>query len=332
MKVLVTGGCGFIGSNFVHLLMKDQSVSKLTNLDALTYAGHPQNTSDFKDDDRYKFVEGDLRNKSLVFDLVKEAELIVHFAAESHVDRSIESPDEFITTNIVGSFNLLEALKNTNPKARFVQVSTDEVYGSIQEGQFTTKSPIEPNSPYSASKAGADLLARSYHQTYGLEILITRSSNNYGPRQTPEKLIPLMIQRATAGQALPVYGDGSNVRDWIYVEDNCLGVWQACKKGQAGKVYHFGGECEKSNLEVVHQIIESTGANKDQIEFVKDRLGHDWRYALSIEGSEKELGWRPETDFNQGLSKTISWYKENGDWMKAVSQKIETWMKRYEGD
>lgn len=310
MKTLVTGGAGFIGSNFIRYVLKSHAVASIINLDALTYAGNLHNLDDISDDSRYDFVQGNIRNRELVSHLVKEYDIdtIVNFAAESHVDRSISNPDTFVETNVEGTMALLDVAKEVGI-SKFIQISTDEVYGALgKTGYFTEESPLQPNSPYSASKASADMLARAYFETYGLNVSITRSSNNYGPRQHPEKLIPRMITRGLAGKSLPIYGDGQNVRDWLYVMDNCRAIDLVMRHGRAGEVYNIGGHNERSNNEIVRLICSELGISEDRIEYVADRLGHDWRYAVDSSKIERELGWKSQQAFSTGMKQTIQWY------------------------
>lgn len=324
VKVLITGGCGFIGSNFIHHVLRERSDWEIVNLDKLTYAGNPLNLKEIEGDPRYRFVKGDIADAALVERLLQEhaCEVVVNFAAESHVDRSILDASPFVRTNIEGTQVLLEAARTFEVK-RFVQVSTDEVYGSIENGAFTESSPLQPNSPYAASKAAADLLCRAYHKTYGLPVIITRSSNNYGPYQFPEKLIPLMILNALQGKPLPVYGKGENVRDWLFVEDNCRAIALVIEKGREGEIYNIGGNCEKRNIEVVELICDilrdhpETQDLRPRIQFVKDRPGHDWRYALDI-SKTKRLGWEPSVNLERGLRLTIDWYLAHQGWVKSV--------------
>ncbi len=314
MKLLVCGGAGFIGSNFVRLQLRD-TTNEIVVLDKFTYAGREENFHDFKDDPRFKLVRGAIEDPVAVAEAVEGCDAIVNFAAETHVDRSIDQPDAFISTNGHGTYVLLEAAKNKD--LRYVQISTDEVYGSIEEGSFTEESPIQPSSPYSASKAGADLLVWSYFETYGLETVICRGSNNYGPYQYPEKLIPLMVLNALAGDKLPVYGDGLNVRNWLYVEDFGRGIGHVLEHGVPGEVYNVGGPDESTNIEVVKKIIEMTGHDESIIEYVTDRPGHDRRYSL---GSEKvrALGWEPQVRFAEGIEQTVNWYRDNAWWWEPI--------------
>jgi dTDP-glucose 4,6-dehydratase len=312
LKLLVCGGAGFIGSNFVRLRVRDEG-DEVVVLDKLTYAGRRENLADLD----VRLVVGDIADQDAVDEAIGAGvDAIVNFAAETHVDRSISEPDAFITTNGEGTYQLLEAVRR-HDVARFVHISTDEVYGSIEEGSFTEESPIVPSSPYSASKAGADLLVQSYHHTYGTPALICRGSNNYGPFQYPEKLIPLMILNALHGDPLPVYGDGMQVRNWLYVEDFGRGIGHALAHGQAGEVYNVGGPDEAPNIEVVQRIIQLTGADDSLIEYVTDRPGHDRRYSL---GSEKirALGWQAQVHFAEGLERTVQWYRDNTAWWEPI--------------
>ncbi len=317
--IVVTGGCGFIGSNFIHMCLRERDY-EIINLDALTYAGNPENLKECESDSRYTFVKGRIENADLVNSLLKDADAVVHFAAESHVDRSIEEQQPFVVTNVLGTQALLSSALHSPRLKRFVHVSTDEVYGSLRPGEpaFKEGDHLRPNSPYSASKASSDLLCRAFFKTYGLPVVITRCSNNYGPYQFPEKLIPLMFINALSERPLPVYGDGTNVRDWIYVEDHCTGVLAALEKGAPGEIYNFGGECELSNLEVVKTILELLDKPEDLITFVKDRPGHDFRYAMDITKAKNELQWQPEWDFKKGIAATIEWYQANRKWWERI--------------
>ena len=305
MRLLVTGGAGFIGSNFVHHVLSETDHSVVT-LDALTYAGSKSNLEGVLEDPGHEFVEGDIRDAELVSDLLADADAVVNFAAESHVDRSIDGAEPFVRTNVHGTQVLLDAALDAGVD-RFVQISTDEVYGEIATGRFEESDPLTPRNPYAASKAGADLLARSYHTTHGLPVVITRTSNNFGPRQHTEKLIPKFIRNAAAGETLPVYGDGSNVREWIYVEDNCRAIRSVLADGTAGEIYNIGSDEELTNLEVTHAILDAVGGSEDQIEFVEDRPGHDQRYALDASKVQR-LGWEPEWSFADGLERTVEYY------------------------
>ncbi len=336
--LLVTGGAGFIGGNFVHLKMR-QGAERVINLDKLTYAGNPDTLAAFRDDPRHVFVQGDIGDQTLVAQLLREyrVEAVVNFAAESHVDRSIDGPAAFIETNISGTFNLLDSVlaywRELEPSRRsgfrFLHVSTDEVYGSLgATGRFTETTPYAPNSPYSASKAASDHLVRAWHHTYGLPVLTTNCSNNYGPYQFPEKLIPLMIAKAMAGEPLPIYGDGGNVRDWLYVEDHCLAIERVLAAGRPGEVYNIGGDSERTNLEVVDTLCalldealpDSTFRPHAQLKaFVTDRPGHDRRYAIDATKIRTELGWTPNETFESGLRRTLRWYLENQAWTQRVT-------------
>ncbi len=353
MKILVTGGCGFIGSNFVRLALEKLPHCSVINLDKLTYAGNPANLKDIEDNTHYRFVHGDICDQALLEKLFAEEgiDTVVHFAAESHVDRSIEGPAKFIHTNILGTFSLLETarrvwLSNPQPPApsnrsaglspqppvpsnRFLHVSTDEVYGSLGEtGLFTETTPYDPRSPYSASKASSDHLVSAYHHTYGLPTLMTNCSNNYGPYHFPEKLIPLIINNSLNGKDLPVYGDGKNVRDWLYVVDHCEAILQVLQKGRVGETYNVGGNSEKQNIEVVQTIcdildekvlpLENGQPRRSLIKFVKDRAGHDRRYAIDASKLKNELGWEPRVNFSEGIRMTVDWYLNNSEWISSV--------------
>lgn len=311
MKLLVTGGAGFIGSNFVHHMVESGKGEGLVVLDKLTYAGRRENLAGLG----IEFVEGDIGDRELVRGLAGRVEAIVNFAAESHVDRSIESPGEFITTDVFGTFVLLEAARDAG--IRHLQISTDEVYGSIDEGSFTEASPIVPSSPYSASKAGGDLIVGAFQHTYGADTLIVRASNNYGPRQHPEKLIPLAVLNALHGDPIPVYGDGSQVRNWLFVRDFCTAIEMVLQRGEAGQVYNVGGPDELPNLEVVRNILELTGQDESLITHVGDRLGHDVRYSLSSAKTEG-LGWRAAVGFREGIARTVEWYRDNEPWWSPL--------------
>lgn len=336
--ILVTGGAGFIGSNFILQQMREGTAS-IVNLDKLTYAGNPRNLEAVASEAKYQFVQGDIGDRKFVCNVLGQYEpaAIVHFAAESHVDRSIRGPDDFIGTNIDGTFALLEEIRaywsalspDEKARFRFLHVSTDEVYGSLgpNDAPFSEATPYAPNSPYAASKAASDHLVRAYHHTYGLPTLTTNCSNNYGPLQFPEKLIPLMILNARDGKPLPVYGDGKNVRDWLYVEDHCAAVAKVLREGQPGETYNIGGWNEKPNIEIVETICDLVdeigprrqGSRRDLITFVKDRPGHDRRYAMNAGKIERELGWKPKETFESGIRKTVCWYLENDEWVKSVT-------------
>jgi dTDP-glucose 4,6-dehydratase len=319
--ILVTGCCGFIGANFVrHELAADPRI-EITNLDALTYAGNPDNLADLEGDPRYQFVRGDIADRPTVTRLVVEGgfDAVVNFAAESHVDRSIDDATPFLRTNVVGTQCLLDAARAAKVR-RYVQVSTDEVYGTLapDDPPFRETTPMAPNSPYAASKAGADLLVRAAHHTFGMDTVITRCSNNYGPYQFPEKLIPLFITNLLADVPVPVYGDGRQVRDWIHVADHCRGIDAALRRGRPGEIYNFGGRCERYNLDVTRALLEHCGKGEDLIRYVTDRPGHDRRYAVDCSKAEAELGWRPTVSFKEGLAETVAWYRANSDWVDRI--------------
>ena len=335
-KILVTGGAGFIGSNFVqYILEHEQNLVLLVNLDLLTYAGNLENLKTVEDDPRYRFIKGDIRDKDLVERLFAEYDFdtVVHFAAESHVDRSIVEPEIFLTTNVVGTQTLLDAAKRHwkvdpedkysrefRPGVRYLQVSTDEVYGALgKTGMFQETTPLSPNSPYSASKASADLVVRAYHQTYGMPVNITRCSNNYGPYQFPEKLIPLMIHNAQTDKPLPVYGDGMQIRDWLHVADHCAAIYTVLTKGKIGEIYNIGGNNEKANLEIVRLILKELDKPESLITYVKDRAGHDRRYAIDNTKITTELGWAPAYTFERGIHETIQWYLNHPDWVERIT-------------
>ncbi|WP_192986711.1 dTDP-glucose 4,6-dehydratase [Carnobacterium mobile] len=323
MNVLVTGGAGFIGSNFVHYILKTYPDYKVINLDLLTYAGNIHNLDDVMDNPNHVFVQGNITNKELVRHLVNEHEIthFVNFAAESHVDRSILNPEIFVETNIQGTLALLNVAKEMEIE-KYLQVSTDEVYGSLgEEGYFTEETTLAPNSPYSASKTGADLLVRSYYETYGMNVNITRCSNNYGPYHFPEKLIPLMITNGMDNKELPIYGDGLNVRDWLHVQDHCQAIDLVLHKGLKGEVYNVGGHNERTNNEIVDIIVEELGLSHDLIKYVDDRLGHDKRYAIDPTKLESELGWKPKYTFDTGIMETIKWYQENENWWRPLKER-----------
>jgi dTDP-glucose 4,6-dehydratase len=314
MRLLVCGGAGFIGSNFVRQRIVENG-DEVTVLDKLTYAGREENLADVRESPGFAFVHAGIEDPDAVADAMAGVDGVVNFAAETHVDRSITEPDAFIRTHALGTFVLLEAARARG--VRYVQVSTDEVYGSIDEGSFTEQSPLQPSSPYSASKAGADLLVASYRHTYGLEALVCRGSNNYGPYQYPEKLIPLMVLNAMHGDRLPVYGDGRQVRNWIYVEDFARGIGHVLEHGVPGETYNVGGPDEAVNVDVVRRIIALTGASEDLIEYVTDRPGHDRRYSLSSE-KVRALGWEAQVRFDEGLERTVAWYRDNREWWEPI--------------
>jgi len=319
MKLLITGGAGFIGSNFIHYILNKYPDYKIVNLDLLTYAGNLENLKEAENNPNYKFVKGDIADQKLVNELVKDADMIINFAAESHVDRSILDSSDFIRTNILGTHILLEAAKN-NGNIRFHHVSTDEVYGSLKPNgaPFDENTPYDPRSPYSASKAASDHLVRAYFHTYNLPITISNCSNNYGPYQFPEKLIPLFVTNLIENKKIPLYGDGLNIRDWLYVEDHCEAINLIIHKGKIGETYCVGGNSEKTNKEITYKILELMGKDESSIEFVKDRLGHDKRYAIDFSKIKTELDWEPKVTFAEGLQKTIDWYKNNEAWWKNI--------------
>ncbi|MNO26772.1 dTDP-glucose 4,6-dehydratase 2 [compost metagenome] len=319
MKLLVTGGAGFIGSNFVLYMLKQHPDYKIINVDALTYAGNLENLKSVEGNSNHTFVKADITDAKVMNELIgQDVDVVVNFAAESHVDRSILEPDIFVKTNVLGTQVLLDAARKHNV-TKFIQVSTDEVYGSLGEtGLFTEETPLQPNSPYSASKAGGDLLVRAYHETFGLSVNITRCSNNYGPYQFPEKLIPLMISKALADGQLPIYGDGLNIRDWLYVEDHCSAIDLVIHKGRNGEVYNIGGNNERTNVHIVKTILEQLGKPESLINYVKDRPGHDRRYGIDPTKTMTELGWKPRHSFETGIKETIAWYLENKEWWTRI--------------
>ena len=314
MRLLATGGAGFIGSNYVRMLVNGElkGITKIIVLDKLTYSGNKQNLIDL-DSSSFEFIQGDICDTELVSKLSKRVDAVVNFAAESHVDRSIDSSKEFIKTNVLGAHTLLESARKSNV-GMFLQVSTDEVYGSIAEGSWDEDFPLQPNSPYAASKASADLISQAYHRTYGMDVRITRCSNNYGPYQYPEKVIPLFITNLIQDKKVPLYGQGLNVRDWLHVTDHCRGIHLVITKGKPGDIFNIGGGRELSNLELTRVILREMGAREERIEEVTDRLGHDFRYSLNIEKITKQLGYKPEISFEEGISQTIEWYKSHKKW------------------
>jgi len=329
MRLLVTGGCGFIGSNFVRHVLREHPEDEVLNLDKLTYAGNPGNLRDVESDPRYRFLKGDIcewGDVERAFEWGPEA--VVNVAAETHVDRSITDPEAFVRTDVLGTFRLLEAVREAG--VRFVQISTDEVYGSIAEGSFTEESPLRPNSPYAASKAGADLLVRSYVRTYGIDAVIVRSSNNYGPYQYPEKVIPLFITNLLEGRKVPLYGEGANVRDWLFVEDNCRAIDLVLRRGESGAVYNVGAGQERSNLELTRSILALLGKGEEHVQKVPDRPGHDFRYSLDC-SRIRGLGWEPLYDLDRGLRETVRWYLENRDWWMPIKsgEFREYYLRRY---
>ena len=330
MNLLVTGGAGFIGSNFIQHVIDRPEVQRLINLDCLTYAGHLENLTAVAAHPKYTFSQTDLRNQTAVLEVVRKHSVthVVHLAAESHVDRSIAGPGDFIHTNVIGTFHLLEACRNCAALERFHHVSTDEVYGSLgASGRFTEQTPYSPNSPYSASKAGSDMLVRAYRHTYGLPVVITNCSNNYGPRQFPEKLIPVIIQSLLNRKSIPVYGDGMNIRDWLYVRDHVEALWQVLTRGKEGETYNIGGSNEWPNIRVAELICDlidelspgAPGRSRKLITLVADRPGHDRRYAIDASKITAELGWKPAYTFERGIRETVQWYRDNQAWVKAVT-------------
>lgn len=328
MKVLVTGGAGFIGSNFIHHILGTYPEDEVINLDALTYAGNLENLAAWKDDARYRFVKGSITDQGIVEPLVAECDIVVHFAAESHVDRSIMDPGIFLETNVRGTYVLLEAARKHSK--RFHHVSTDEVFGALspEDPPFNEETPYDPRSPYSASKAASDHLVRAYFHTYGLPITISNCSNNYGPYHFPEKLIPLAITNLIEGKQVPVYGDGAQVRDWLHVSDHCRAIDTIIRKGRIGETYCVGGNGERENLWIVKQLLSALGKDESAIEYVKDRAGHDRRYAIDYAKIERELGWRPTVTLEEGLKDTVKWFQENEAWWKSV--KSGEYQKYYE--
>ncbi|MBQ7287996.1 MAG: dTDP-glucose 4,6-dehydratase [Candidatus Gastranaerophilales bacterium] len=320
-RLLVTGGAGFIGSCFIRHIFKKHPDYKIINLDALTYCGNIENLKDIETNPNYTFVKGNICDKKLVRELINNVDCIVNFAAETHVDNSIKNPEIFIETNIQGTLNLLQASKELGIE-RFLQVSTDEVYGTLDKtGYFYETTPLAPNSPYSASKASADLLVRAYYETYKIPALITRCSNNYGPYQYPEKLIPFFISKLLKGEKVPLYGDGMHIRDWLYVYNHCEAIDIVLNKGKIGEVYNIGGHNEKTNLEITHLILNAMGKDESSISYVEDRLGHDRRYAISNDKITSELGWVPSITFEEGIKTTIDWYLNNQDWIKSIENR-----------
>jgi dTDP-glucose 4,6-dehydratase len=327
MKVLVTGGAGFIGSNYIRYALKAHPDWEIINFDKLTYAGNLENLRDLANDPRYSFVQGDICDPKAVEAVVHDSGLIVNFAAETHVDRSIVSAGSFVQTDVYGTYTLLEAVKKFKI-ARYLHISTDEVYGSRETGSFTEESNLEPNSPYAASKAGGDLIVRAYYQTYKLPVIITRSSNNYGPYQYPEKVMPLFITNLLQGEKVPLYGDGRNVRDWLYVVDNCTAVDLVLAKGNEGEVYNIGGGNERENIEITEMILNELGLGKERINYVKDRPGHDRRYSIDC-AKVKKLGWQPATRLEDGLKQTVAWYQQNQAWWLKIKEKQVEFKKFY---
>jgi dTDP-glucose 4,6-dehydratase len=324
VKILVTGGAGFIGSNFVRRTLEDAypglEGAEVVVLDALTYSGNEANLASVADSPRYRFVKGDIRDGALLDTLIPEVDAVVHFAAESHVDRSVRDASIFVETNVLGTQQLLDAALR-HDLARFVHVSTDEVYGSIAEGSWAEDRPLEPNSPYSASKAGSDLLARSYHRTHGLNISITRCSNNYGPYHFPEKVIPLFVTNLIDDVHVPLYGEGNNIRDWLHVDDHTRGIAMVLVGGRAGEIYNIGGGTELTNKELTEMLLEATGKDWSYVDRVQDRLGHDLRYSVDISKIRAELGYEPQVPFAQGLAEVVQWYRDNREWWQPLKER-----------
>jgi len=324
MRLLITGGCGFIGSNFIRYILDKYPDYRIVNVDALTYSGNPENLKDIQGDYRYSFVHGRIENATLASDLVRNADCVIHFAAESHVDRSIVDAEPFLITNVMGTHVLLAAARKL-ASTRFIHISTDEVYGSLGDaGMFTEDTPLRPNSPYSASKASGDMLVRAYHETYKLPAIIVRPSNNYGPYQYPEKFIPLMITNILENRQIPVYGGGTNVRDWLFVGDTCSAIDVIMHKGRDGEIYNVGGNAERKNIDIARRVLEMMGKGEKSITYVPDRPGHDYRYALDNSKIERELCWRPSTDVEKGLEATIRWYRENERWWKPLKERLSS--------
>ncbi len=322
MKLLVTGACGFIGSNFIRHILRKYPDYEIINLDALTYSGNLENQRDIKKEKRYRFVHGRIDDVDLVMDVLGKVDYVVNFAAETHVDRSIHDAQPFILTNILGTHILLEGARTSSIK-KFIHISTDEVYGTLEEkGKFTEETLLSPNSPYAASKASGDMLAHAYHKTYGLPVVIVRPSNNYGYYQFPEKFIPLMITNLLLGKEVPVYGKGENIRDWLFVEDSCSAIDMVMHNGRAGEVYNAGGDSEVRNIELTRKVLAIMGKGEEHIKFVKDRPGHDYRYALDNSKIERELQWRPSVRIDEGLEKTVQWYKDNESWWRPLKERL----------
>ena len=332
MKFLITGGAGFIGSNFIRYLFNKYNDIEITNLDKLTYCGNLDNLKDIENKENYKFMRGDICDEELVGELIRDVDIVVHFAAETHVDRSITNPNDFIKTDIIGTYNLLESARKSNIK-KFIQISTDEVYGSIEKGSFKETDELKPRNPYSASKVCAERLAYSFHCTYNIPVIITRSSNNFGPYQYPEKLIPLFVTNLIEGKKVPIYGDGLNVRDWLYVIDNCDAIDFVINNGKVGEVYNIASNNEKTNVELTKLILNLLNKDESNIEYVKDRIAHDRRYSLNT-SKILDLGWKSKFNFNDALKKTVEWYKNNEIWWKKIKsgEFLEYYKMQYEKD
>lgn len=324
MNILVTGGCGFIGSNFIRYILDRRPDYRIVNLDTLTYAGNIENLRGLKENARYTFIRGRIEDPVLIKALLGDIDTVIHFAAESHVDRSIVDAQPFLTTNVTGTYVMLSAAKDASIK-RFIHISTDEVYGALgDEGKFTEETPLRPNSPYAASKASGDMLVRAFHETYGFPAITVRPSNNYGPYQFPEKFIPLMITNLLEDRPIPVYGEGKNVRDWLFVEDNCRAIDLILHKGRPGETYNVGGNAEMRNIDIARKVLSSMGRDESYITYVKDRPGHDYRYALDNSKIERELGWTPSVDLDGGIEKTIRWYRENEWWWRPLKERLSS--------
>ncbi len=321
MKILVTGGLGFIGTNFIRFIFENYRDIRVVNLDNISYGANPANLKDYENDSRYRFVKGDIRNYKQVCKLINDADVVVNFAAETHVDRSIANPRIFLESNTIGLYNILEAVRQYNPKARVIHISTDEVYGDILEGSFTEDYPLKPSSPYSASKAAADIFCHAYHRTYNIDIIVTRCTNNFGPYQFPEKLIPKTIIRANMNLKVPIYGTGQNVRDWIYVLDHCEAIDMLIYKGRPGEVYNISSGNELENIKLVKMILSLMGKDESLIEFVEDRPGHDLRYSLDSSKIREEIGWKPKYSFRKAIEETINWYLSNRAWWELITDK-----------
>lgn len=318
MKLLVTGGAGFMGSNFIHYILKKYSDYEIINLDKLTYAGNLKNLTDIENDPRYKFVKGDIADPKIINELIPQVDAVINYAAETHVDRSILSPREFAETDVIGTLTILNAIRESGNNVKLIQISTDEVFGSIESGRFTESSPFEPNSPYAASKAGGDLMCRAFWATYSTPVIVTHSCNFYGPNHYPEKLIPLAITNLLEGKKVPVYGDGRQVREWIYTEDHCSAIDIILHKGNMGEIYNIGTERELENLDTIKTILNVLGMDESYIEFVKDRPAHDRRYSLDTSKLRNELGWVPQVEFEDGIKRTVEWFKNNENWWEEI--------------
>lgn len=318
MKLLVTGGAGFMGSNFIHYMLKKYPDYEIINLDKLTYAGNLKNLTDIENDQRYKFVKGDIADSKIINELIPQVDVVINYAAETHVDRSILSPREFAETDVIGTLTILNAIRENGNNVKLIQISTDEVFGSIDSGKFTESSPFEPNSPYAASKAGGDLMCRAFWATYSTPVIVTHSCNFYGPNHYPEKLIPLAITNLLEGKKVPIYGDGKQIREWIYTEDHCSAVDTILHKGVEGEIYNIGTERELMNLDTIKTILNALNMDESYMEFVKDRPAHDRRYSLDTSKLRTELGWSPKVEFEDGIKRTVEWFKNNESWWKEI--------------